>query len=1098
MTESTQEGTPEPGRAGREESTRADMLDEQRRRWREGEQTPVEAYLDRHPHLNDRSEDALCLIYQEVILREAAGQSPQLDEYQRRFPRWASELAVQFEVHRAIESSFLSSGAGSDWSSSSSSGGVEAMPAGRIIAGCEVLEVLGRGGMGVVYRARQPGLNREIALKMILVGAEASPNVTARFQTEAEAVARLQHPNIVQVFLVAEHDGLPCLLLEYVAGGTLARKLDGTPWAVPRAVETAEVLARAMDYAHARGVVHRDLKPSNVLLDPDGTPKIADFGLAKLLQGGGETITRTGDILGTASYMAPEQAGGPGTVGPTADVYALGVILYEMLTGRPPFRAESTHQTLRQVIAAEPVSPGRLRPGLSRDLETICLKCLEKKPAKRYASAGLLADDLRRFRDGRPIQARRVGPAGRLARWAGRHPAVAILTAALATLAVAAAIGLVLSARNDRRLRLEAEENLDVARQVVDEMYTQVARDLDGQPGMDAYQRQLLERALRFYRTFALRKSGRPEIRLEAAEAGLRAGDITLSLGQVGEAESAYRDALDVLEGLAREGRVEARYRAALAGGLDRAGRLATVTSRTDQAEAMLRRAVAIYEPLVAGSPRDSAHRSGLARARIDLGVVLLQGGHRAEAEKEFRAAGEDAEILVRDEPDVPRHHGGLGSSYSNLGQIAEETGRWEEARADLLRSVAEYQKQADGEPTRAEFRFELATANFKLAHLASETRRLDEAREAFRRSEAIVAALLEEHPDVSSYRKGLAKARLDLGEVERRAGRLAEAVRALRDAVPLWEKLVADEPEVTENRTNLAMCLNDLGLAYVALERPDEAEAAYRRVVPLRERLAADHPEQVELSVQLGGSYGNLGQVASYRRDYPASLDWAERSRKVLEGVLKDEPRHALARRYLRNAHGLKGTALGALGRHAEALPEWDAALARQEGLAVDSTVSFSHAGRAEALGALGRYPEALVAWERALELAPEPMREDFAASRALTLARMGDHARATAAASATFRSPLNLYNAACVHALSCAAVRRMDHPPADAKSIADGYGAAAVRILRQVRATGHFKDPGQLRLLLTDSDLDAIRGREDFRLLIADLLFPEDVFAR
>src|SRR5262249_54459585 len=202
---------------------------------------------------------------------------------------------------------------------------------------------------------------------------------------------------------------------------------------------------------------------------------------------------RTGDVLGTASYMAPEQAGGPGPVGPTADVYALGVILYEMLTGRPPFRAETPQETLRQVITAEPVPPGRLRPGLSRDLETICLKCLEKRPAKRYASAGGLADDLRRFLDGRPIQARRVGPVGRLARWAGRRPAVASLMAALATLTLAAAIGLVLSARNDRRLRLQAEENLDMARQVVDEMYTQVAADVEGRPGMDAYQRQLLE-----------------------------------------------------------------------------------------------------------------------------------------------------------------------------------------------------------------------------------------------------------------------------------------------------------------------------------------------------------------------------------------------------------------------------------------------------------------------------------------------------------------------------------------------------------------------------------------------------------------------------
>ncbi|QEH37628.1 Serine/threonine-protein kinase PknB [Aquisphaera giovannonii] len=1094
MTQPPQSFTPEPAGSGRDE-TRADVLEDQRRRWRLGERTPVEAYLDRHPHLVDRSEDALCLIYQEVILREQAGQSPQLEEYQRRFPQWATELAVQFEVHRAIESSLVESTVASDRSTASVDG--VAMPAGRMVAGCEVLEVLGRGGMGVVYRARQPGLNREVALKMILAGADGSPWASARFRTEAEAVARLQHPNIVQVFQVAEHDGLPCLLLEYAAGGTLAQKLDGIPWAVRRAAETAEVLARAMDYAHARGVVHRDLKPSNVLLAADGTPKVADFGLAKLVQGG-ESLTRTGDVLGTASYMAPEQAGGPGKVGPTADVYALGVILYEMLTGRPPFRAESTHQTLRQVIAVEPVSPGRLRPGLSRDLETICLKCLEKRPAKRYASAGHLGDDLRRFLDGRPIQARRVGPIGRLVRWSGRHPAVAGLTAALATLVAAAAIGLMLSARNERRLRLQAEGNLDVARQIVDEMYTQVAADVEGRPGMDAYQRRLLERALRFYRSFALRQSGRPEVRHEAAEAGLRAGDITLKLGRVEEAEEAYRGAVEVLEGLAGEAPAEPRYRSTLAGGLDRAGRLAAATSRTDRAEAMLRRAVAMYETLAAGSPNDAGYREGLARARVDLGSVFLQAGRLAEAEEEFRKARDLAEALVREQPEVFRHHAGLGTSYANLGRIAQETGRWGEARSNLERAVDEYGKQARGEPSRADSRFDLAMAVSNVAHLASDTRRMVEARAAYLRAEAIVAGLLKEHPDVSPYRKGLAKLRLNLGEVQRRAGRLDEAVQALRGAVPLWDELVEDEPEVTENRASLALCLNDLGIAYVALGRFDEAEAAYRRAVPLRERLAADHPEQVELNVQLGGIYGNLGQLHSSRRDHRAAIGWFDRASGVLEGVLRAEPRHAEARRYLRNVMSQRGAALDALGRPAEALSAWDRALELQEGLPPDSSASFTCAGRAEALEALGRYPEALAAWDRAIRDAPEPSREDYVSSRALTLARMGDHARATASAAAAFRSPLNAYNAACVYALSCSAVRHMNNAPPGAATISAGYAARAVEILGLVRATGHFNDPAQLRLLLTDGDLDSLRDRPDFRLMIYDLLFPADVFAR
>jgi serine/threonine protein kinase len=236
------------------------------------------------------------------------------------------------------------------------------------IAGYEILDELGRGSMGVVYRAWQPRLHRAVALKMVLAGAHADRQRLTRFHTEAEAAARLQHPHIVQIFEVGEHEGLPFLVLEHVEGGSLARKLAGAPLPLREAAALAGTLARAIHHAHQRGVVHRDLKPGNILLMADGAPKVADFGLAKLLIGGGESLTRTGQMLGTPCYMAPEQAGAGARVGPAADVYALGAILYELLTGRPPFRAESSEETIRQVVSEEPVSPSRLRPRLPLDL----------------------------------------------------------------------------------------------------------------------------------------------------------------------------------------------------------------------------------------------------------------------------------------------------------------------------------------------------------------------------------------------------------------------------------------------------------------------------------------------------------------------------------------------------------------------------------------------------------------------------------------------------------------------------------------------------------------------------------------------------------
>jgi WD40 repeat protein len=329
---------------------------------------------------------------------------------------------------------------------------------------------LGRGGMGVVYKARQQALKRTVALKMILSGGHAGEEDRARFLAEAEAIAAIKHPGIVQVFDFGTHDGLPFFSLEFCEGGSLASKLAGTPMPPRESAQLVEQIARAMQAAHERGIIHRDLKPANVLLqkrttdDTDHTdkgrdqarsssalsvssvlsvvdcfPKITDFGLAKRVEGG-SGLTQTGAVMGTPSYMAPEQAEGKKGLGPAADVYALGAILYECLTGRPPFKAATSFDTILQVVADDPVPPGQLNARVPADLETVCLKCLRKEPDKRYASAADLADDLGRFQCGEPIAARPVGSLERAWKWVRRHPAgaglsVASLVAALALVA---------------------------------------------------------------------------------------------------------------------------------------------------------------------------------------------------------------------------------------------------------------------------------------------------------------------------------------------------------------------------------------------------------------------------------------------------------------------------------------------------------------------------------------------------------------------------------------------------------------------------------------------------------------------------------------
>jgi serine/threonine-protein kinase len=293
------------------------------------------------------------------------------------------------------------------------------------VPGYEVEAVLGRGGMGIVFRASHVRLKRRVALKMLLAGAYAAPHERARFQREAEAVAALRHPNIVQVYDVGDSDGRPYFTMEYVEGSSLAHQLAGAPQPACQAAQLVATLAAAVHAAHARGIVHRDLKPANVLLAEDGTPKVTDFGLARR-QDAGAGLTHTGEAVGTPSYMAPEQAQGrPDMVGPATDIYGLGAILYEMLTGRPPFRAATAAETVQQVIAQEPAPPSRLNDQVPRDLETICLKCLHKEPSRRYGVATELAGDLLRFLRGEPILARRAGPAERVLKWTRRHRALA-------------------------------------------------------------------------------------------------------------------------------------------------------------------------------------------------------------------------------------------------------------------------------------------------------------------------------------------------------------------------------------------------------------------------------------------------------------------------------------------------------------------------------------------------------------------------------------------------------------------------------------------------------------------------------------------------
>jgi predicted Ser/Thr protein kinase len=449
---------------------------EQRTRWAQGDRVLVEEYFRRHPEVTADEETALDLICGEILLREEFGETPRPEEYTARFPQYADSLRGQFELHALLRAAprGLSpltvagrEGATPDTSCqptedtlphpAASPGHAEReLPA---IPGYEILGRLDAGGWGVVYRARQLSLDRTVALKMLHPDvAGSAPDLLARVQREARAAAELKHPHIVQVYDFGEYNGRPYFTMEYVEGGSLKDRLAGGPLPPKEAARLIEKLARALDVVHGRGIVHRDLKPGNVLLTPAGEPKVADFGLAKRLDAE-RSLNPSGAIVGTIIYMAPEQAAGKNReVGPAADVWALGVILYQAVTGERPFPFTDLGDTLHRIRHREPQPPRRVCPALPRDLETICLKCVEKEPVRRYRSALELAEDCAAFAGDRPIKARPRRWYERVVRSARRHPVV--LGLAVLLLLTAAASPFFLAPSDPDRPRREAEAAL--------------------------------------------------------------------------------------------------------------------------------------------------------------------------------------------------------------------------------------------------------------------------------------------------------------------------------------------------------------------------------------------------------------------------------------------------------------------------------------------------------------------------------------------------------------------------------------------------------------------------------------------------------------
>jgi tetratricopeptide (TPR) repeat protein len=625
-------------------------------------------------------------------------------------------------------------------------------------------------------------------------------------------------------------------------------------------------VAEALDHAHTRGILHSDIKPGNLLLDDQGQLWVTDFGLAQIQ--GNPALTLTGDVLGTLRYMSPEQALAKRVVidGRT-DTYSLGVTLYELLTLRPAVDGQDRQEILRKIAEEEPPLPRKLNPVVPRDLETIVHKAMAKEPSGRYATARNLADELRRFLEDRSILARRPSLFDRTAKWARRHrAAVWSVGVSLAVLLLMAVAGLATSnvlitrERNQKDGALKqretalaaAEANLLLARQAVDEMYTQVADELAAQPHMQLFQRRVLEKALRFYQQFARRKSGDPDIQRETAAALLRVGTIQNTLGRHRQARQACEETIAALETLAAAPPADPHRRALQAQACSLHGSILSAQGRGPQAEEAYRRALAFWDELAAVHPDNPQYRSSLAASHLSHAGVLTS--RPRETEQALREGVKVYETLVAEGREPTRFRAALGNSYYLLGVFLSRMARLLEAES-AFRQAIDILDSSSRLPGRADH-WQRATLEFELGQVLARVGRREAAEKAYRGAIAVAERIVSQFPNVPVYRQALVRYLGTLAAFLAEAGRGDEAASFRRSARDLSEQLEAEFEEVSDR-------LDHLGAAGMHLRDAGDLEAAewlLRKALTLAAKLAeessaepADRRRAMEIHLQLG-----------------------------------------------------------------------------------------------------------------------------------------------------------------------------------------------------------------------------------------------------
>jgi tetratricopeptide (TPR) repeat protein len=898
----------------------------------------------------------------------------------------------------------------------------------------DVLGEIARGGMGVVLRARHRDLGRLVALKLLLAGPYAAAEDVQRFRHEAEAAALLDHSHIVPVYEVGEHDGLPYFSMKLMQG-SLAQRLrssplvtttartvplgsegngcdvspdsgapaaDTTPLAPvgqdssPR--ESARLvlqIARAVHYAHQRGILHRDLKPANILLDEHGQPHVSDFGLAR--RRGAPGLTRSGDVVGTPAYMAPEQAVARGEITVATDVYGLGAILYECLAGRPPFKADSPVETLRQVLDREPPRLRALNSLVDADLETICLKCLQKEPARRYASARDLAADLERYLRGETILARPVGLLTRGMRWLRREPVVAGLAVALAgaavllVVAVVAGFALVLqqwqraeegfsvaqAQRDEARDALAAAEKArrqaDLSARASDESFRQAhaavndfclsfSDELARAPAMQPLRRKLLLLGRRYYQAFVQQRSGDPKLRRELADTHVRVAEISSDIGEQAEALAEYRAALAIYRQLHAERPADAVLQRKLA------GTLLNIATKQDTREGLATtdEALGLYERFLKEHPDDLNLQSGRALLLGNRGSRLIGAGRFAEARIDLEETLSRQDALVRRYPGSDAFRWALAGTLDNYGVLLERLGEGPASLCCYLRAHEHRQRLAAARPRDTVRAANLAAAHHHLGIAFRNLGHTAAARDAFTEALEMRRKIAAANPHVTRYQADLAASYSNQGAWANAERRREQALQSHDRARRILAGLVSRDRTSPELRKQLGESLFNLGVTYGAMKRRPEEGKMFQQARRLQEELVREDPENAEYRVHLGRTLNNLGINLWVRKQEDEAKNVLRHAIASSRLLVERAPAMREYRRLLNNHYGLIAEIEWRQGNAAASV---EMVLLRQKLWPNDGVEQYRAAcelGRAAAL--LGRNP---------VELPPEKRKE-------------------------------------------------------------------------------------------------------------------------